>query len=380
MNDVEERLSELLGSKASGVRPPFELSEKAPSKVRRFKTRRRAGVAMVSVLIAAGIVLPLKAMLPLADRHKIVPGGQPNSVATLPSNGLIAFSAFPEGEKFTQIFTVDPATGKVKRLTDVQGYATNPSWSPDGTGVAYFASDGSTGSKLFITDATGGETRTIPTPDGFGFYPQWSPDGSRILFGHSSAAPSDGLWTSDLITGGLRQVLPVGSQLGPGYPENAIWSPDGRDIYFDISVPYPTGLKRQIAVMPAAGGTPRFLMPSEERTLQVFPSVSPDGTTLLYSDILQQPQPALRLLNLATGAERSLAVTGMGGVLPQNAVWSPDGSEIVFQQDGKVGIIDPSTGDITIVLDMSEVSTIARPGPEVPTVSWQPVPRDPLAP
>lgn len=70
MNDIEERLAELLGSKASTVDDRIGLRPDAKGRIRRRRARRYAGVALLSVLVVAGIVLPLKTLAPLGDRDK----------------------------------------------------------------------------------------------------------------------------------------------------------------------------------------------------------------------------------------------------------------------------------------------------------------------
>jgi hypothetical protein len=83
MNDIEERLAQLLGSRASTVDDRIVLRPDAKRRIRRRRAGRYAVVALLSVIIAAGIVLPLKALAPLADRNKEVqPAGAPDGTQT----------------------------------------------------------------------------------------------------------------------------------------------------------------------------------------------------------------------------------------------------------------------------------------------------------
>ena len=65
------------------------------------------------------------------------------------------------------------------------GLAGPPSWSPDGTRIA-FDRDGD----LFIIDVESGEETRLTRTQGPEGDPTWSPDGSRILF----VADGNGFW------------------------------------------------------------------------------------------------------------------------------------------------------------------------------------------
>lgn len=83
MNDIDE-LTQLFDRMAGEAPEPLTLPRGTEGKIRSAQLRRYASVGLVAVLVAAGIILPLKALLPLADRDKVQPQG-PASPIQIPS-------------------------------------------------------------------------------------------------------------------------------------------------------------------------------------------------------------------------------------------------------------------------------------------------------
>jgi Tol biopolymer transport system component len=77
-----------------------------------------------------------------------------------------------------EIWTVPASGGTPTRLTQNRVPDDTPSYSPDGTRIAFFH-DG----RIWIMDRDGRNAHPMPgQPRGANFAPRWSPDGSRILF------------------------------------------------------------------------------------------------------------------------------------------------------------------------------------------------------
>ncbi|HEV3049918.1 MAG TPA: hypothetical protein VGX50_06405, partial [Longimicrobium sp.] len=136
----------------------------------------------------------------------------------------------------------------------------DPSWSPDGSVIAYLNSrDQNVELYLWTRD---GSTRLTRTEGRTEFSPAWSPDGTRIVFGGFQASRR-GLYIINADGTGERQLLDGYDAWRPD------WSPDGRSIVYQDG--------REIAVMSVDGGEPTMLAFGES------PAWSPDGTRIAFT-------------------------------------------------------------------------------------------------
>lgn len=99
----------------------------------------------------------------------------------------IAFSAYPEGTLHDpndpsqkELYLANIYTHEIKQLTDNDVMDSGPSFSPDGTKIAYTSSAYGR-NYLHIMDLKTGETRLL-TSEIQGYNPAWSPDGQWIAF------------------------------------------------------------------------------------------------------------------------------------------------------------------------------------------------------
>jgi TolB protein len=77
-----------------------------------------------------------------------------------------------------------PSGGDLRRLTTDPANGMYPSWSPDGTRLAFMTwRNGKT--EIFTMNADGGnQQRLVSMEPGDAVDPRWSPDGSQIAFVH----------------------------------------------------------------------------------------------------------------------------------------------------------------------------------------------------
>jgi Tol biopolymer transport system component len=127
------------------------------------------------------------------------------------------------------IWTLPAAGGPATRITDIFNDARQPTWSPDGKWITFFAyRDG--GYDIWSIGPDGSNQHKLTWGPFDDREPIWSHDGTRIAFSSDRGSPlgSDyNIWTLDTRTGDLRQLTKA-----PSDDYMPSWSPDDREIAF----------------------------------------------------------------------------------------------------------------------------------------------------
>jgi TolB protein len=227
----------------------------------------------------------------------------------------------------------------------------SPSWSPDGSRIAYVSFDQKK-PIVVVQNLAQGTTKVVANYRGNNSAPAWSPD-SRFL---AVALSKDGLTQIYRIpaAGGEPERLTESS----GIDTQPAFSPDGQSIAFTSD----RGGSPQIYRMPAAGGAPQRL--TFEGSYNVGPRFSPDGKSIAF---VQRDGGRFRIasLELATGQVSVLT----DGTLDDSPTFAPNGKMILYEaQVGGRGQLAAVSGDGRVRQRLtSSVGDVQDP-------SWGPMP------
>jgi TolB protein len=102
-------------------------------------------------------------------------------------NALVYVAGPPQ-----QIYRMNADGGDVQRLTNGEGEASNPSWSPDGQHIAFSWTRGYAKGdwNVFVMDVASGQYTQLTHSEGRNENPVWAPDGIHIVFASTRTGTS----------------------------------------------------------------------------------------------------------------------------------------------------------------------------------------------
>ena len=229
LSDLKIALQDLKEESESGK---LQAAFPAARRKRSFVPPAAAAVLLVAV---AALILKFVVFKPAGTvEYDITPltydsgfTGQP----TLPHEGNLMAFASDRGESSNyDIWVQQVSGGRPLRLTDHPADDWMPSFSPDGSRIAFRSERD--GGGIYIVDALGGESRRIA--DG-GFVPKFSPDGRYIAFVAIPPSLEARLYRIFLVSPRGGDPQPFHHDF---YPQmiaqggSPVWSPDGKHLIF----------------------------------------------------------------------------------------------------------------------------------------------------
>jgi dipeptidyl aminopeptidase/acylaminoacyl peptidase len=305
---VEARLKAVEHAKPADGTEPIQEVEKTLFATRRFERATISPdgkrVAWVETLIGkdgapsantAIYVLRLESKAP-PKRLKagVGPGDhEEGTVAWSPDSKRVAFlsDAVKAGQRQLYVAQVSGGDGSAtntmgaaaKKLTNVKGFLTTPSWSPDGKTIAVLFTENATRAsgplvaethetgeikdaffeqRLAVVDVATGKLRQISPADTYVYEYDWAPDGLRFAVTAALGNGDNNWWVAELYTleaatGLMKSIYKPHLQIA-----NPAWSPDGERIAFVEGLMSDAGLTGgDIFSIDATGGEAQDLTP-----------------------------------------------------------------------------------------------------------------------
>lgn len=247
----------------------------------------------------------------------------------------------PDDRADTGVYRMTPDGTYIKRIADGR----TPDLSPDGKKLLYSTNNGD----IMVSDPNGKN----PVKIGTGSNAKWSKDGSKIVFERDFD-----IWLMNADGSNPVQL----TQSFPFYDASPDISPDGTKIVFHSD----RDGRNHIYVMNIDGSDVRQLTgDASNETAEFNPRWSPDGSKILYlgftfdeTDVYVMDPDGSNQTNLTSHINADLS----------DAVWSPDGTRIIFSGPDAYDATEDQVW--TMNIDGSNVQSYKIPLPNVVLTDW----------
>jgi len=307
------------------------------------RSQHTAGL-LVTVLLLASVLVTVSEM--------------PASATPPGANGKIAYV---RTDAVDAIWTMDADGGNKAPLTPAAPANENePTWSPDGTTIAFRLDPFVAGvADEIVSWVVGGSTmvnltNTLTVNES---EPAWSPDGTKIAYVRSGS-----IWTMDADGSGQAQLTFPPMTISHAEPA---WSPDGAKIAYRRD----WAIEASDIEVVNADGTGTTNLTNTPMSDEFEPTWSPDGTTIAY-----RREGLIWTMNPAGGDAARL--TTFAGGLTLDPYWSPDGTMMTYRRDPTMAADDiyVMSADATDHTNLTNTVGVDESEP-----AWQPVNRKPVA-
>ncbi|NIM27084.1 MAG: Tol-Pal system beta propeller repeat protein TolB [Gammaproteobacteria bacterium] len=197
-------------------------------------------------------------------------------------------------------------------VLDSKSPIVSPSWSPDGSQLAYVSFEGNR-PRIFAQNLSVGTRQVIAAFPGLNGAPAWSPDGKSMAMTLSKDGNPE-VYVMDIATRLLKRLT-----VSAAIDTEPAWSPDGKSLVFTSD----RGGTPQIYRIPASGGqATRLTFEGKYNSRATF---APDGKSL---SLVHGDKGTFRIavLDLENNALRVLTKT----TLDESPSFAPNGSMLLY--------------------------------------------------
>jgi Tol biopolymer transport system component len=256
------------------------------------------------------------------------------------ATGQIVYESYASGDSDIWIMNADGTgqTNLTPGTTDSQEY--DPELSPDGARIAFISNrvtetNPDVNFEIFVMDVDGANVTQVTISDNTApgafvqsYDPTWSPDGSMLAFsGYREWSSSEIFVTNADGSGTAAQIT---SQLDFANKWEPDWSPDGTSILFTWGW---DEFSQDLHVIGPDGSGELSLTPGTETNAERNPAWSPDGTRIAFRNdkdccgIFPNVNAEVYVMEYPSGV---LTRVTENDAIDEDPAWSPDGTQITF--------------------------------------------------
>jgi serine/threonine protein kinase len=242
----------------------------------------------------------------------------PFGMFSVSDNGVLAYRQGPVSNP-SRLTWFDRSGNVIGSLGEVADY-TNPALSPDEKRLAVCIRDSNGKRNIWVFDLARGTKTRLNFEPADEANPTWSPDGSGIAYSSDRHGHRD-IYVKSFSGSGQERVL-----LESGDDKSVLdWSTDGKLLFYNVLRPAP-GHYRELWILPLTGSQ-RLPAPfSGAPYIQDQAAVAPDSRSVVYRSQENGAAMDLYLQPLPSNGQR-WQITTSGGDGPQ---WRGDGREIFY--------------------------------------------------
>jgi len=212
-------------------------------------------------------------------------------------------------------------------LTTAPGLEQAPSWSPEGSRIAY-ASDENGNMDIWIRQIAAGQNLNLTKNyTGYDGKPAWSPDGEWIAF--ISERDGGGVFLISALGGIPKRIVSLSFAVSHAYMgaiPTICWSPDGKELVYASA--------GNLFKISADGGKPDSIPLPPHRLVigYIQPAWSPDGERIACTGLVGIGVTTTQIWTIRHDGTDPISITS-GKTFDINPVWSSDGEKIFFITD-----------------------------------------------